>query len=57
MSRTGRKDGLVLYNLTLQCSTAHHRSGARLYLWDMLPSRIDRLRLLRAELDDAQSTA
>jgi len=32
--------------------------GVRVYLWDMLPGRIDRSRLLRAELnDDAQWTA
>ena len=41
-----------------RCTTARHRAGAQLYLWDMLPSRVDRLRLLRAELDDdAQWTA
>ena len=32
--------------------------GVRVYLWNMLPGRIDRSRLLRAELnDDAQWTA
>ena len=41
-----------------RCQSLRHQVGVRVYLWDMLPGRIDRSQLLRAELnDDAQWTA